>query len=142
MRLTPAIDPTLAPMGRHVLHVYLPATEPFHSGNLQRGSPEDLKLKTGSSPVSGCGIEVLVQLGNVKHSSSGITWEKPAVGQLGVFDTESSACNGHEHAWSIWSDEQLWWCNTCICSAAISCMLVMNCTCGVPRSAAVLGPWN
>ena len=51
-----AIDPSLAPKGKHVLHAYLPATEPFHLWeNLQRGSPEYLKLKEERSQVGSCG---------------------------------------------------------------------------------------
>ena len=70
-----AIDPTLAPAGKHVLHAYLPATEPFHLWeNLQRGSPEYLQLKEERSQVGSCGdstSEVLVQLGNVDNTGSG-----------------------------------------------------------------------
>ena len=48
-----AIDPSLAPKGKHVLHAYLPATQPFHLlENLQRGSPEYLQLKEERSQVS------------------------------------------------------------------------------------------
>ena len=75
-----AIDPSLAPKGKHVLHAYLPATEPFHLWeNLQRGSPEYLKLKDERSQVSSCSDstgEALVQLSSVEQSGSGISlWE-------------------------------------------------------------------
>eukprot|EP00891_Asterochloris_glomerata_P008859 jgi/Astpho2/8859/e_gw1.00129.7.1_t len=56
-----AIDPSLAPRGKHVLHAYLPATEPFHLWeNLQRGSPEYLQLKEERSQVLWAAVEKVI----------------------------------------------------------------------------------
>lgn len=46
------VDPSLAPPGKHSLHAYLPATEPYHLWEgVQRGSPEYQKLKEERSQV-------------------------------------------------------------------------------------------
>ena len=55
------MDPSLAPKGKHTLHAYLPATEPFELWqNLTRGSDEYLKLKEERSQVLWRAVEKII----------------------------------------------------------------------------------
>ncbi|CAL5229088.1 g12346 [Coccomyxa viridis] len=55
------LDPSLAPAGKHTLHAYLPATEPFHLWEgLERGSPEYEKLKEERSQVLWRAVEKVI----------------------------------------------------------------------------------
>jgi phytoene dehydrogenase-like protein len=54
-------DPKLAPAGKHTLHAYLPATEPFAIWqDLERGSPEYEKLKEERSQVMWRAVERII----------------------------------------------------------------------------------
>ncbi|KAF6265696.1 hypothetical protein COO60DRAFT_868698 [Scenedesmus sp. NREL 46B-D3] len=54
-------DPSMAPAGKHCLHAYLPATEPYHLWKgLDRKSPEYAKLKEERSQVLWKGVEKII----------------------------------------------------------------------------------
>ena len=49
------VDPSMAPTGKHSLHAYLPATEPYAMWEgVARGSQEYEALKEQRSQVGGC----------------------------------------------------------------------------------------
>lgn len=55
------IDPALAPKGKHTLHAYLPATEPFEIWqDLKQGTPEYDKLKEERSQVLWKAVEKVI----------------------------------------------------------------------------------
>ena len=55
------MDPNLAPKGKHTLHAYTPATEPFELWqNLTRGSKEYEKLKEERSQVLWKAVEKVI----------------------------------------------------------------------------------
>lgn len=55
------IDPSMAPKGKHSLHAYLPATEPYELWQgLDRRSPEYAKLKAERSEVLWAGVEKII----------------------------------------------------------------------------------
>ncbi|KAG2491890.1 hypothetical protein HYH03_009842 [Edaphochlamys debaryana] len=55
------IDPALAPPGKHCLHAYLPATEPYELWEgLDRKSPEYARLKEERSQVLWAGVEKII----------------------------------------------------------------------------------
>ena len=55
------MDPNLAPKGKHTLHAYTPATEPFELWqNLTRGSKEYEKLKEERSQVLWRAVEKVI----------------------------------------------------------------------------------
>lgn len=54
-------DPSMAPAGKHCLHAYLPATEPYHLWKgLDRKSPEYARLKEERSQVLWKGVEKII----------------------------------------------------------------------------------
>ncbi|WIA14506.1 hypothetical protein OEZ85_003026 [Tetradesmus obliquus] len=54
-------DPSMAPAGKHCLHAYLPATEPYHLWKgLDRKSPDYAKLKEERSQVLWKGVEKII----------------------------------------------------------------------------------
>ncbi len=55
------MDPSLAPKGKHTLHAYLPATEPFEIWqDLKQGTPEYAKLKEERSQVLWKAVEKII----------------------------------------------------------------------------------
>ncbi|DBA66807.1 hypothetical protein WJX79_001706 [Trebouxia sp. C0005] len=55
------MDPSLAPKGKHTLHAYLPATEPFELWqDLKQGTPEYAKLKEERSQVLWKAVEKVI----------------------------------------------------------------------------------
>ena len=55
------MDPSLAPTGKHTLHAYLPATEPFELWqDLKQGSPEYAQLKEERSQVLWKAVEKII----------------------------------------------------------------------------------
>ena len=55
------VDSTLAPKGKHTLHAYLPATEPFEIWqNLKQGTPEYEQLKKERSQVLWKAVERII----------------------------------------------------------------------------------
>lgn len=55
------MDPSLAPKGKHTLHAYLPATEPFEIWqDLKQGTPEYAKLKEERSQVLWKAVEKVI----------------------------------------------------------------------------------
>ena len=55
-------DPALAPAGKHTLHAYLPATEPFAPtwSGVQRGTPAYEKLKEERSALLFRAVEKII----------------------------------------------------------------------------------
>ena len=55
------MDPSLAPKGKHTLHAYLPATEPFEIWqNMKQGTPEYEQLKKERSQVLWKAVERVI----------------------------------------------------------------------------------
>ena len=96
------MDPSLAPKGKHTLHAYLPATEPFEIWqNMRQGTPEYEKLKEERSQVLWKAVEKVIpdirkrcenQMVSIYSNYSCICW--------GIFTTVKQCLLVPLHDWA------------------------------------------